>query len=190
MKWIKRFESFIIEKDLIVSCDIQAEYQKAMRGDFIERFVQFINMNSEKTIIFLFNGETVGGPSEYQYKEWLLDIGIDYDLIEESYVFDKGYGQIRELMDSGIEEDKIVDMIRYMLDNNYGDSREMSDDEWEALNINYKNYGYGINEVVDFLGEYDDFVLIGGGKHECLREVELFLDAINKTYHIEQSLVY
>lgn len=186
----KRFENFIVDKDLIVSCDIQFEYKKAMRGDFIKRFVQFINLNRDKTIIFLFNGETVGGPSEYQYREWLLDIGIDYDIIEESYVFDKGYGQIRELMDSGIEHDKIVDMIRYMLDNNYGDSRDMSEEEWKALNIDFENNGYGINEVVDFLAEYDDFVLIGGGENECLLEVELFLLAIDKTYRLERSLVY
>ena len=185
---LKRFENFRADKDLIVCCDIQKEYEKWI--SFIPNFVNYINYNGDKTIIFLYNGESVGHSSVLEYKDWLISIGIDPEIIEDSWVYDKGYGQIRELMDTGIEHDKIIDLIRLMLDKNIGDSRELSDSEWESLGINYTNTGFGINEVVEFLAEYDDFILIGGGKNECLLEVELFLTAINKTWTVDKRFVY
>jgi hypothetical protein len=41
----------------------------------------------------LYNGaDTLGMIDEYSFNEWLIDLGIDIDVINNSTFYDKGYG--------------------------------------------------------------------------------------------------
>jgi hypothetical protein len=43
---------------------------------------------------------------------------------------------------------------------------------------------------MDFLDSYDNIVLVGGGIDECLKEVELAMDALGKNYDTWHEFTY
>ena len=47
-----------------------------------------------------------------------------------------------------------------------------------------------IPELMEFLSPYNNIVLVGGGVHECLREVELAMDALDKNYETWNRFTY
>jgi len=91
-KKLKKISLFINESILtgktIINVDIQPEYSKAI-GFNINEWVNFINKNSDtNNIIFLFNGhDTLGMITEFDYKMWLYDLGIDEDIISDKAIF-------------------------------------------------------------------------------------------------------
>lgn len=189
----------------IISVDIQPEYMGGIYFD-INDWVDFINMNySDNRIIFLYNGtDTVGGVSEGEYIEWLVyDLGIDEDVINSSIFYDKGYAFFRYCIDEGIDDDVIVNLVRFMIDNDINDSRDLNGDMWDSFmeKFNYndndvrdllEDAGDMINipDLMDFLSPYSNIILMGGGIDECLKEVEIALMALNKDYNTLDRFIY
>ena len=131
IKTFKRYkklnESVNLQSKNLIVVDIQPEYEKNF--DFKKyEFVNFINKEYDKfhSVLFLFNGPDLGFPDENEYKQWLLEIGINENIIEESYFFDKGYAFFRFPMDEGIETDQIVNLLKFMKSNDINDSRDMT----------------------------------------------------------------
>lgn len=105
-------------------------------------------------------------------------------------------------MDEGIDDDKIVDLIKYMINHNINDSREIDKNMWNKF-INE----YGYSDVRDLLEVADDMinipdlmeylqrfksrtVLCGGGVNECFKEVEIALMALDKDYNVLTKFTY
>ncbi|HET8688438.1 MAG TPA: hypothetical protein VFM18_17645 [Methanosarcina sp.] len=117
---------------------------------------------------------------------------------------DKGYGYLRSWMDAGISPATIIKVIRLLYQNKLSDSRELfggedADDyainmqalignefeDWmlsDQISVNWTS----IAQLKRFSGAY----LVGGGRNECLREVELLMNAFNIKYKRIDSLVY
>lgn len=206
---VKKQSRLINENSLsnktIINVDIQPEYSKAI-GFNLHKWAKFINENAEENnIIFLYNGyDTLGMIEEYEYIRWLIDdVGIDEEVIENATFYDKGYAFFRYCMDSGIDEDAIVDLVRYMIKNDITDSREIDEDMWqdfmEQTNHNYEEIKdllhesddlLSIPDLMDFLGRFNSIVLTGGGINECLKEVEIALLALDKNYFVYSEFVY
>jgi hypothetical protein len=208
-KKLKKISLFINESILagktIINVDIQPEYSKYINFNLNE-WVHFINENGDKNkIIFLFNGyDTLGMVTEEEYKMWLYDLGIDEDIIYDKAIFyDKGYAFFRYCIDNSIDDDNLVDLIKYMVDHNITDSRDIDSDMWD----NYmgetghdqqdvrellENAGDMINipDLMDFLIRYNNITLLGGGISECLKEVELALLALGKDFNIMKKYCY
>jgi hypothetical protein len=204
----KRKSRLIIESKIqgktIINVDIQPEYKKYISFD-LKKWVNFINRNAEfNDIVFLYNGaDTLGMIDEYSFKEWLIDLGIDEDVIYNSTFYDKGYAFFRYCMDNSIDEDNIVDLVKYMIRHNINDSRDIDEEMWndymEETNHNQQDVRdllenaddmINIPDLMDFLERYSNIVLTGGGISECLKEVEIALLSLNKNYSTLSQFVY
>lgn len=188
----------------IINVDIQPEYKNYISFNLNE-WVNFINTNAVvNDIIFLYNGaDTLGMIDEYSFKEWLIDLGIDEDVVYNATFYDKGYAFFRYCMDNSIDEDNIVDLVKYMMKHDINDSRDIDEDMWndymEETNhsqedvrdlLENANDMINIPDLMDFLKKYSNIVLTGGGINECLKEVEIALLSLDKPYNTLSKFVY
>lgn len=196
----------IIQSANLISIDIQPEYEDGIYFD-LHDYVEFLNTNYHKlnSLTFLYNGaDTLGMISEYDYINWLMELGLDNDIINDAKFYDKGYAYFRYCMDEGIDDDEIVDLVRYMLQNNVNDSRDIDNDMWADF-MNKYNHTYteirdllevaddciNIPDLMDYLNNYSGKIVIcGGGVNECLKEVEIALMALDKNYNILTKFTY
>jgi hypothetical protein len=188
----------------IINVDIQPEYEKYITFD-IRNWVNFINKSAKgNRIIFLYNGEdTMGMVSEYDYRSWLFDLGIKENVLDAAIFYDKGYAFFRYCMDSGISEQNVADLVRFMIKHNINDSRDINEEMWNAY-MNETNHSasdvrdlletagdcISIPDLMSFLENYSNIVLTGGGINECLKEVEIALLALNRPFNILKEFTY
>jgi hypothetical protein len=211
---IKKYLQFIKESrstNTIINVDIQPEYEKyaTEHGLNIHKWINYVNEKYESgnRIIFLYNGyDTLGMVTEYDYKNWLIDLGLNEDIIDQAIFYDKGYAFFRYCIDERMDEDSIADLVRFMHQNNITDSRDINSEFWNKFRKKYPEndfYTYELRELLedsgdmisipdlmDFIKEYSDIILLGGGIDECLKEVEIALKALNKEYTIEHDFTY
>jgi hypothetical protein len=193
-----------VENKNIINVDIQPEYDDGF-VHFLSKWVKFINKSSKaNNIVFLYNGNFSGFEiTEEEYKDWLVECGIKERVIESAMFYDKGYAFFRTCMDEGIDEQSIVDLVRYMIDHDIVDSRDIDTDMWddfmEETGHNTEDVRdllepaqemINIPELMNFLKRYRDIVLTGGGITACLKEVEIALMALGKKYEILDEYTY
>ena len=96
----------------IINVDTQPEYQNWISFN-LNNWVDLINQNGEQNnIVFLYNGaDTMGMVEEYEFQNWLIELGIDENIIENATFYDIGYAFFRYCMDNSIDEDNIVDLF-------------------------------------------------------------------------------
>jgi hypothetical protein len=201
------YENSVVGKTLI-SVDIQPAYENAF-GFRIEEYTDFLNVNydSLSQLVFLYNGPDLGFPDESEYKYWLLENGLNEEIVDQSKFFDKGYAFFRLCIDNGLDEDIISSFVRFMYMNDINDSRDMSRDMWakylkENRNVNrsevmelYKlikdnDDMVNIPDLMEYIKRFNNIVLTGGGINECLKEVEIALKALNKPYSVYNEFIY
>lgn len=190
----------------LVSVDVQPEYESYF-GFEIFRFTSFLSevYVDVGRIIFLYNGaDTLGMISESDYKMWLLENGISEEVLESAIFYDKGYAFFRYCMDSGIDEDSVANFVRFMYENDIRDSRDLDRSVWAKYLKQYRrtdrkevydllktsNDTIHIPDLMDFLKRYNNVVLTGGGVNECLKEVEIALKALNKSFSVYSKFTY
>lgn len=188
-------------RDLVV-VDIQPEYMSGI--NFLPSFINFINENyiEFNRIIFLYNGyDTLGMINESDYIMWWLENGLDEEVIDHITFYDKGYAFFRYCIDEGIEDESIVNLVKHMIDNGVNDSRDLGDDFWNEFIelygdedirelLEYADDMINIPDLMDVLERYNNIILCGGGINECLKEVELSLDVLDKNYSILDKFTY
>ena len=194
-------ESVNLSGKTIINVDIQPEYESGF-SHFTNEWIEFLNNSNENNnIIFLFNGPELGFPSESEYINWLYEQGINEDVIDNATIFDKGYAYFRYCLDEGIDEDQIANLVKFMIDNDINDSRDIDEDFWSKFIDQYGNEDIKdlmefsddalyIPELMDFLKNKSNIVLTGGGINECLKEVEIALLALDKNYQILSKFTY
>ena len=190
----------------LISVDIQPEYEKALTFDLYS-FISFLNQNYGyiNSLTFLYNGaDTLGMVSENDYKIWLDENGLKEEIIMSARFYDKGYAFFRYCMDSYVDEDEIINLVKYMITHNINDSRDIDEEMWNGF---IREYGYDeselrnllemaddclwIPDLMDFLQNYDGKIsLCGGGINECFKEVELALSALGKQYNVLTQFTY
>lgn len=197
MKILPLLEQVLTEdvsgKHLVV-VDVQPEYESSF-GSMSETLAEFINENYNhfSKVTFLFNGPDLGMIEEGEYKHWWYDQGLEEEIIYNSDFFDKGYAFFRYCMDKGIDDEQISNLVRYMLEKGVHDSRELDKEFWGEFIERYGNEdireliefsddAIHIPDLIDELKTYGNILICGGGINECLKEVEIALDAINKPY--------
>jgi hypothetical protein len=106
-------------------------------------------------------------------------------------------------MDQRVQPKFIIQLIRYMYQHKLNDIRDDIDGVYQYMTHNPVG-----NEIVDWqdwmedepfvinwtsvaqLKRFNGAYLVGGGREECLREVELLMNAFNIRYKRIDSLVY
>lgn len=182
----------------IINVDIQPEYANYISFSLYD-WVDFINENAqENTIVFLYNGyDTLGMISESDYIDWLFELGIDYDIIDNAEFFDKGYAFFRSCMDRSIDEDEIVEVVKYMYKHDIRDHRQIDDlSSFEGFSEEMIDFLHdhdeclSVPELMDYIKNFSNIQLLGGGVDQCLKEVELALQALEKDYNTINKFVY
>jgi hypothetical protein len=194
--------NMISGKNLIV-VDIQPEYSSGF-DYFIHDFVEFLNTNYESlnSLTFLYNGaDTLDMISESDYKNWWWENGLNEDIAFNVTYYDKGYAFFRYCIDSGIDDESTTNLVKFMIRKNVNDSRELGEEFWnEFIDIygshdvrgllEVSNDMVNIPDLMDFLARYNNIILCGGGVDECLKEVEIALNALDKPYNVLTKYVY
>ena len=196
--------SNLINGKHLVVVDIQPEYQSGFDRHFLNEFINFLNENYEhlSALTFLFNGpDTLGMISENEYKYWWLENGLDEHIIDSATFYDKGYAFFRYCMDSDIDENQIVNLVKYMIEKHVNDTRELDKEFWNEF---IERFGdddirdlletsddmINIPDLMSFLKNYRGVVLCGGGVNECLKEVEIALKALNIPFNLLTKFIY
>jgi hypothetical protein len=194
-------ESAIGKRLIIV--DVQPEYEKVFGNMHYELF-SYININYNKLggLTFLYNGyDTLGMISESEYREWLFENGLDEDIAYDVELYDKGYAFFRFCIDNDIEHDSVVNLVRHMYKNDINDSRDLDSDFWDSFVDNYGDENIrelienaddciSVPDLMEYLNRFNNIVLVGGGINECLKEVEIALDALDKNYQTWDKFTY
>lgn len=181
---------------MIIVVDIQPGHQDYIYFNLYE-FCEWLN-DSNKPILYLYNGPDFGFDEEYVIYEWLIEHGLNDDL----YItfFQKNYAFFRDLMDSFAPDDDIIEIIKYLIEGNIRDIREISDEGREYLILDkgidseYFNGDYNcyLPELYDFLKPRlkPNNIIVGGGVDQCLKEVQLLLNAMGVDYTEENEYIY
>lgn len=133
---------------------------------------------------------------DYYYKE--ATSPINWSRFE---VVDKGYGYFRAWMDHGIEDSTIIATIRELYHQKVNDTRNLKFPPFNRRTPTQSLIMGAIEEMdedplivewtsVAQLKRFSGSYLVGGAKNECLREVELLMNAFNIRYKRIDSLVY
>lgn len=199
----------------VIVVDVQPAYSHGNEQLF-ERIIRFVNNQTGSVLMFVnaeqdaMTDDTVAEIKAYwedvvRGEEWdpeeYDDSAIDWSRFQ---IKDKGFGFTRAWMDQGISDRTIIKTIRLMYQNRVNDSRdlfggELSDDyalnfeqfigpefeHWmlsDGITVNWTS----VAQLKRFNGSY----IVGGGRNECLREVELLMNAFNIKYRRIDSMVY
>jgi hypothetical protein len=187
--------------------DVQPQYSGIFDGDenpLFEEIISFVNSQTGPVLMFV-NAEDTGLTSDTidDIKVYWEDSGFTRDW-NDVEIIDKGYGYLRSWMDRGESPSVIIKVIREMYRQKVSDSRELYGGE---LNTHYdKNMrsliGSSFREFdlddpisvnwvsVAKLKSYSPAYLVGGGRKECLEEVELMMNAFNIRYRRVDNLIY
>lgn len=208
-----RAKEFITEgkNHPVIVVDVQPEYDNPVNP----RIIDFVNKQTGPVLFFVnaedqgLSGDTVQSIKEYWNNAVCPEEErYSYDEENDEYIenpncptinwqrfqiADKGYGFFRSFMDQGVPDSTIIKMIRYLYQRKLHDARDLDDEEYiaimgsdelrdESFNINWTS----VAQLKRFSGAY----IVGGGRNECLREVELLMNAFNIKYNRIDSLVY
>ena len=196
--------------------DVQPEYavwaKKVLPG------VQNLIEKSTGKVVILYNdfggGDTAGDvydflsgrtdDDRFDYDDNIDDVvpskptPLEQKLQRAEYL-QKEYGFLRPMMDMGVSARTIIQVLRLMYQNRVSDSRDLDYDVLPGeikrdLEQNYFDWGEGISVQdwipVSLLKQLSPFYIVGGGRDECLREIELICNAFNIRYKRIDSLIY
>lgn len=207
-----RATEFLIEgrNHPVICVDVQPEYC----GDdsICEKIIKFVAVQQTGPVLMFVNaeeqgltGDTITGVREY-WEDTVREITNNYDNEQpidwrRFQIVDKGYGYFRSWMDSGIDPAVIIAAVRELYLQKKSDSRELTFPPFnqrttlqslimgameelgdDPLIVNWTS----VAQLKRFSGAY----IVGGGLNECLREVELLMNAFNIRYKRINSLVY
>lgn len=174
-------------KGSVIVVDVQPAYSSYI--NFAPELMNFLN--NQKRILMLVNSDEDGLtedsiPDIEQY--WEEDGFNDWNKVK---LIDKGYGYLRSWMDQGVSENVIIKTIREMYKQRVTDSRELFENSNNPAEDFAKFIGpefedWMIDEAISIewisvklLKSFSNSYIVGGGKNECLKEVELLMSAFN-----------
>jgi hypothetical protein len=196
--------------------DVQPEYVNygGYKTDQVcKRVIRFVNEQHGPVLMFVnaedqgLSKDTVASIQEYwdetlgyvETQDGEYESQIDWRRYK---IVDKGFGYFRSWMDQGIDAAIIIKAIRLMYQEKVTDSSELfygRVDSYEQgmKQLLGKDYLIGMNDPISVnwtsvaqLKQFNGAYLMGGGRDECLREVELLMNAFNIKYKRIESMVY
>jgi hypothetical protein len=204
MKYIDLLEG---RNSKCIVVDVQPEYTGLNDGNelpWIDEMMAFLN--KQGPVLMFVNAEDTGLTMDTipEIKEYWRDSGYADESWNKTEIVDKGYGYFRSWMDQGVEPAAIIKVIRQMYAQKVTDSRELFDgDESETYHDDMTNFlGQHWEDwmsddsltvewtSVGQLKKYNGAYIMGGGREECLREVELLMNAFNIKYRRIEDFVY
>jgi len=125
-----------------------------------------------------------------------LEYGLDEELTHLFTFKEKSYAWLRPWMDQGVSDNLIILVVRYLVMNHLTDSRDIEEDVLkEILGEDWGEWmeddSIHIPDIhIGDLKALSGSLIGGGGKSECLRELELFMNAFNIKYKEVNDWIY
>ncbi len=168
----------------LIVVDVQPTYRGNISFD-IWKFLEYVQ--SFKQVLYIHNGRDTSNDDRQDVKNWLIEeADYDDDFIDHMDSWDwmeKEYGFLRPWMDNGADDDFIVKALRFMEKKRENDSRDIEPEVWAKKFPNDWDDAFEDDPLytpdVDLrlLKKYNNATIIGGGKNECLKEMELYMQA-------------
>jgi len=216
-KWLIQEKRGEYSPNNTIVVDVQPEYVNYI-GFNIGEFANFLSqmLTKGRKVLYFYNGDSVGSSNNADsIKRWLASalIGAELEAFEwydeeddpytaaseliktfqNIYFYDKGYAFFRGWMDQGVEDYKIIKVIRAMVMNRIYDSRELPDDLLTQLvgdDMPQCDNIYLPHIDLLQLRSFNGAFLCGGGENECLKEVQLLMNALNIKYKVMSKFVF
>jgi len=193
--------------------DVQPAYSGIYDGDENPVFTEIINfVVNQQTgpVLMMVNAAESGltGDTVSDVKTYWEDTvrGQDYDFAADSdepavnwnrfTIVDKGYGYFRSWMDQGVADAIMIRVIRALYQARVNDSRDLDPAQLKQLvGAQWQDWMTDDSVIVEWtsvaqLKRFQGAYIMGGGRRECLREVELLMNAFNISYKRMDHLVY
>ena len=198
-----RAQEFVTESTNtnILVVDIQPAYD-AWSGAVVEGVAQLMN-RSRGGLYVLYNAEGQTGDTYADVINYLYEGGLNEQTANRIKYFSKEYGFFRPWMDMGVPDRIIIKTIRTMVQRRVNDSRMLdintvlTPEEQKLFYTHFKYVGWEDEGIyfpdfmpISILKQISPFYLVGGGRNECLREIELLCNAFNIRYTRIDSLIY
>lgn len=188
-----------LSKNLLV-VDVQPAYDRWCSA-VAPRIMQLLNAHSGNKYC-LYNAEGLTDDSKHSVIEYFLENGLRQDRIDSIKFIEKSYGYFRNWMDNEVTERIIIKTIRAMVQNRVNDSKDL---DMNTVLTSYeqerglKLWGIDWNEdsiympdfmPISLLKQISPFLMCGGARDQCLKEIELLCNAFNIKYKRIDSLIY
>jgi len=183
----------------LVVVDVQPAY-KSYCDHIVQPLMKYIN-RYRGPILMLVNAEESGVSDDHKDDiiYYWIENGLNEKKLDYLNITDKGFGFLRAWMDLTTEEN-IIKIGQFMISRNLTDNREIEERGIstleELLGDEYEESLEGDPLILNWLdwnlirSQYNGSQLCGGGRYECLREVELMFKILRVKYTILEKFVY
>jgi hypothetical protein len=186
----------------VIVVDVQPIYEDGISFDIDDLSTFLLN---NRDILFFYNGvDTIGGDSRddiiYMFTDNYYDTDYSSDISDklesETTWIDKGYGFFRSWMDTGADIGFIQKAIKYMVINKVTDSRDIDPEDWyrefpdDFIDDYIDDPIYLPDIPLSELRMWNGSYLLGGGRDECLKEIQIYMNAFNIKYTLVEDFIY
>lgn len=175
--------------------DIQPAYSAGFGRRLTEEVLQEMRqVPANEPIVVVSVNEELSGDNADAIREFWLEQGMDDELFERAVFLEKDYAFFRSWMDLGVPEEEIIAIAREMRRRKVYDSRDLPEDVLADIAPG----GADLCDAIFLPYELEierqyklpAWRICGGGRGECLREVELWLDSCSISYNRIDHLTY
>ena len=150
----------------------------------------------------LYNAEGLTDDSQQSVAMYLSENGMTEEAIDDTKFVEKSYGFFRSWMDQDVPERIIIKTIRAMVQNRVHDSRDLDvntvltpyeqERGLKLWKVDWDDEGIYMPDFmpISLLKKMSPFLMCGGAREQCLREIELLCNAFNIRYKRIDSLIY
>lgn len=185
----------------ILVVDVQPAYD-AWSGAVVGGVAQMLN-RAQSGIYVLYNAEEQTADDYVDVINYMIEGGLDEGVADRINYFSKEYGFFRPWMDQGVPDRIIIKTVRAMVQNRVNDSRMLdinavlTPEEQQEFQSHFKYSDWEDEGIympdfmpISILKQISPFYMCGGGRNECLREIELLCNAFNIRYKRIDQLIY
>ena len=185
----------ITSKPCIV-VDVQPAYG-SYADQVAGKIMKFLNQQTGLILMFM-NAEETGttDDTEDDVAFYWEENGFDPNNWQRVIPVDKGYSYFRSWMDNGISEATIIKVIRALYQAKVTSSWDLELNQLKQLvGTEWQEWMKDDPIIVKWtsvarLKRFNGAYIMGGSRAQCLREVELLMNAFNIKYKRIDSLVY
>lgn len=187
----------------VILVDFQPAYDNGVSADYqnaLSTAMEDLSRIKPHDILAFYNGPELGfDDTDESVLEHFIEYGLDEEVGYNITFRDKVYAFFRSWMDDGIDTNTIIKIIRHLVMTGRNDSREIEEDEMIELigEDEYENVSHMIDDpitipdiAINELKSYTGALMGGGGRDECMREIQILMSAFNIKYKMVDGWTY
>jgi hypothetical protein len=175
--------------------DIQPAYTGGFGGRLTyEVLAEMRQMSEGQPLIILSVNEELSGDGPQAIQEFWEEQGMEEALFERAIFLEKPYAFFRGWMDNGVPDEDIVAVAKELRKQRKSDSRDLPGKVLAKISpvgaVRCDPLFLPYELEIEPRYRQASWRICGGGRDECLKEVELWLDSCNIAYNRIDHLTY